>query len=128
MSMAKKKVNVKENYPYVLPALNGELTIFVDKYKLDMMEQVVSSIEYALENKLPITEVFQFKNSQFVVTIAEKEFESNLDNIYRSYMEKEIYELCPRVVKLQNLLKRNKDEKQKETKSRSSGSTKQSTN
>lgn len=88
-----------------------------------MMENVVSSIEYAIENKLPIIEVFQFKNSQFVVTISEKEFVSNLDNIFQCYMQGEVYELCPRVVKLQNILKRNPNEKQKATPN--SGSTKQ---
>lgn len=113
MSMARKKVSMKENPTYVLPSINEELEKFVSKYKLDIMEQVVSSIEYAIEYKLPITEVFQFKNSQFVVTISEKEFEPNLDNIYKHYMEDEIYELCPRVIRLQNLLKRTTDEKQK---------------
>ena len=113
---------MKENYDYVLPSSNEELKKFVTEHKLDMMEQVVSSIEYALEYKLPIIEVFQFKNSQFVVTISEREFESNLDNIYNCYMEDEIYELCPRVIKLQNLLKRKIDEKQKAT--QNSGSTK----
>lgn len=104
--MAKKKVIIKDNESYILPSDNKELTSFITKYKVDMMDQVVSSIEYALENKLPIIEVFQFKNSHFVITITEKEFESNLDNIYNCYMQDEVYELCPRVVKLRELLKR----------------------
>ena len=111
----KKKVAIQDNDTYVLPSSNEELEKFVTQYRLDMMEQVVSSIEYALEHKLPIIEVFQFKNSQFIVTISEKEFESNLDNIYKCYMEDEIYELCPRVMRLQNLVKRKIDEKQKAT-------------
>lgn len=126
--MAKKTGNIKDNYPYVLPSINDELKAFIDKNKLDMMEQVVTSIAYALEHKFPMTEVFQFKNSQFVVTIAEKEFESNLDNIFRSYMDNEIYELCPRVVKLQNIIKRKNDEKQKATPIGGSGSINKSTN
>jgi hypothetical protein len=119
----KKKRNLIENESYILPSDNEGLKIFIEKYKIDMMENVVSSIEYAIENKLPIIEVFQFKNSQFVVTISEKEFVSNLDNIFQCYMQGEVYELCPRVVKLQNILKRNPNEKQKATPN--SGSTKQ---
>lgn len=85
-----KKPNLMENESYILPSDNEELKDFVIKYKVDMMERVIKSIEYALENKLPIIEVFQFKNSQFVITITVKEFESNLDNIYNCYMEDEV--------------------------------------
>lgn len=112
--MAKKKVGItKENPIYVLPSANEELEIFVNKYRVDMMEQVVSAIEYALENKLSMIEIFQFKNSHFVVTISEREFDSNLENIYKTYMEDEVYELCPRVIRLRELLKRTNNEKQK---------------
>lgn len=112
--MAKKKVGItKENPIYVLPSANEELEIFVNKYRVDMMEQVVSAIEYALENKLSMIEIFQFKNSHFVVTISEREFDSNLENIYKTYMKDEVYELCPRVIRLRELLKRTNNEKQK---------------
>jgi hypothetical protein len=107
-----KKVQV-ENELYVLPSPNDEMRKFVNKFKVDMMEHVVSSIKFAVENKLPIVEVFQFKNSPFVVTIAEKEFGTNLDHICNFYKEHEIYELCPRVEQLRETLKRKNDEKQK---------------
>ena len=71
-----------------------------------MMEQVVSSIDYAIKNKYAMIEVFQFKNSKFVITISEDEFKSNLDNIYDSYMKEEIYELCPKLNKLRELLQK----------------------
>ena len=104
----------EDNESYILPSTNEELKSFTDKHKLDMMNQVVNSIKYALDNNLPMIEVFQFKNSQFVITISDKEFESNLDNIYHSYMEKEAYELCPGVIKIIELLKQ-KHAKQKTT-------------
>lgn len=110
----KKKDSSKENNPYILPSNNDELKSFIQKYKVDMTEQVVASIELAIENRLPIIEVFQFKNSDFVVTVSEREFESNLDNIYKFYIEGEHYELCSRVVKLRDLIKNNKrNEKEK---------------
>jgi hypothetical protein len=113
--MVSKKVKNKENVSYILPSTNEDLQTFVEKNKIDMMEQVVSSIEFALKNKLPMIEVFQFKGSRFVITISEKEFEANLSNVYCFYMKDEIYELCNRVLKVQELLKRKNNEKEKST-------------
>lgn len=76
------------------------------------MEHVVSSIKFAVEHKLQIVEVFQFKNSPFVVTITEKEFEPNLEHINKFYHENEMYELCLKVEKLQQILKDKNDEKE----------------
>lgn len=111
--MAKRKVKQNPHPTYILPSVNKDLSVFIDNYKNDMLEQVVASISYALENGLSIIEVFQFKNSQFVVRISEHEFESNLENIYNQYMKDEAYELCSKVSKLRELLKKKNDEKQK---------------
>ena len=116
MVKKKHKVHMKENELYILPSPNDEMRKFVYKFKVDMMEHVISSIKFAIENKFPIIEVFQFKNSPFVVTISEKEFSINLNFIYQFYKENEMYELVPRVEQLQEILKRKNDEKQnKET-------------
>lgn len=109
----KKRGNIKDNELYVLPSPNDEMRTFVNKFKVDMMEHVVSSIKFAIENKLSIVEVFQFKNSPFVITIAEKEFDLNLEHIHKFYVDNEIYELCPKVEKLRKLLKNKIDEKEK---------------
>lgn len=78
-----------------------------------MTQQVVSSIEYAVKHKLPIVEVFQFKGSEFVVTVSPREFDANLENIYKFYLVKEHYELCQRIVKLRGKLKNSPNEKPK---------------
>lgn len=109
----KKRANIKDNELYVLPSLNDEMRTFVNKFKVDMMEHIVTSIKFAVENKISIVEVFQFKNSPFVITIAEKEFEINLEHIHKFYVDNEIYELCPRVEKLRKILKNKIDEKEK---------------
>lgn len=81
-----------------------------------MMEQVVEIIEFAITHQLPFIEVFQFKNSDFVITLSEKDYLTNLDNVFAYYMEKEAYEYCPRVVRLRETLKQTSvkihDEKQ----------------
>jgi hypothetical protein len=109
--MAKTKKVVEENNSYVLPSNNESLQSFIQKYKVDMTEQVVSSIEFAIKHKLPIIEVFQFKDSKFVVTISPSEFDVNLENIYKFYLEEEHYELCQRIVKLRDKLGTSLNEK-----------------
>lgn len=103
---------MKENELYILPSPTEEMRTFVNKFKVDMMEHVVSSIKFAVENRLPIVEVFQFKNSPFVVTINEKEFDTNLSHIGQFYKENEMFELCPRVEMLREILKRKPNEKE----------------
>ena len=90
---------------YVLPSENKELQFFSKKFKVDMMEQVVKAIEFAVEHRLPFIEVFQFKNSDFVITLSERDYLNNLENIYKYFLEKEVYEYCPRVVQLQKTIK-----------------------
>jgi len=97
--------NTKGLAKYVLPSTNAELLSFIKTNKVPMMEQTVTSIQYAIENDLPIVEVFQFKDSKFVITLSKKDFDANLENIYKFYMEKELYELCKRIVQLQKILK-----------------------
>jgi len=110
-----KKSSIALLVNYVLPSDNEQLKTFTRQYKLDMMEQVIGSIEYALANEMPLIEIFQFKNSDFVITIAEKDYLSNLANIFDYYMKREMYENCPRVVRLQKTLQeksKSTDEKQ----------------
>jgi len=95
---------VYDENSYIISSDSKELEDHISNYKIDMMEQVVSSIDYAVRNKFSSVEVFQFKDSNLVITISEKEFEDNLDNIYQVYMENQIYELCPRVIKVKRLL------------------------
>jgi hypothetical protein len=109
----KRKTVMKTNESYVLPSPSEDMRTFVGKFRIDMMEHIVTSIKFALENKLPIVEVFQFSNSPFVVTIAEKEFDANLAHIEKFYVDNEMFELCPRVEKLRNLIKSKNDEKEK---------------
>lgn len=103
---------MKDNELYVLPSSSEDMRIFVKKFRIDMMEHIVFSIKFAIENNLPLVELFQFKNSPFVVTISKREFDSNLEHINKFYMENEMYELCPKIETLRQILKRKNDEKE----------------
>lgn len=103
----RKRANlILENESYILPSLNDEMREFVSKFKIDMMEHIINSIKYAIDNKLSIIEVFQFKNSPFVITISEKEFDTNLEHIHKFLMDNQIYELCKKIKQLQEILKK----------------------
>ena len=103
--MAVKKKITNPFVEYILPSENIELQSFIKKFKIEMMEQVVASIEHAIKNQLPLIEVFQFKNSDFVITLSEKDYLTNLENIFSYYMQQETYEYCPRVLRLQTTIK-----------------------
>jgi len=105
MYFMKKKLKID---PYILPSNNDEMRKFITKFKVDMMKNVVLSIEFAAKNNLPLVEVFQFKNSDFVITIGEKDYISNVDNIFNYFIENELYENCDKIVKLQSILKKRK--------------------
>lgn len=111
--MARKKINTLFDY-YILPSNLDEIRTFIEKYKSDMMGQIVSSIDFALKHKLPFVEVFHFKNSNFVITIAKDHFKENLDNVYKFSVDSEDYELCLRASKLRDhLTKISQNEKKK---------------
>jgi len=69
-----------------------------------MMQQTVASIEYALDNNLPVVEIFQFTGSEFVVMLSDKDFLPNLEHIYNYYLNHEMYEFCGKVLGLKNRL------------------------
>lgn len=104
---------MNENESYVLPSSSDEMRSFISKFQVDMMEHIVSSIKFAIDNKLPLVEVFQFKNSPFVVTISETEYDLNLAHINQFYAKKELFELCPKIDQLRQILKKKNDEKEK---------------
>jgi hypothetical protein len=103
---------------YILPSKYSDLESFSKVYKSEMMEHVLYSIERAVQQDLPLVEVFQFKNSDFVITLSDKDYLTNLENIFSFFLETEKYEHCDRLVRLQKTIKEksenpNIDEKEK---------------
>jgi hypothetical protein len=90
--------------PFVLPSDFKELELYVQSHKTDLTERVVSSIEFAIQKNLPMVEVFNFKNSDFVITISREAFRDNIQNVYNFYLQEEKYELCERVKHVEMLL------------------------
>ncbi len=109
----KKKEKVIEQELYIVPSKNDEMKAFVNKFKVDMMERVVNSIKFAMDNKMDMVEIFTFKDSPFVVTMSDKEFKCNLEHIAKFYKEHEFYELFPRVEKLCEIVEKNENETSK---------------
>lgn len=114
MPVKKVTKEVIKNDVLSLPSDNTEMEKFILKNKTYLTEQALSSIEFGVEHKLPFVEVFKFDKSDFVITVPKEDFLLNVDHIYNFYLESENYELCPRAVKLQAVLK-NLNSNEKET-------------
>lgn len=99
----------KSYKPLKLPRNDSELKKYISENKIILMEQILDSIEFGLDKKLPSVEVFSFKDTDFVVSIESDKFRENVENIYASYIEDEKYELCDRIKKIN--LRLNKHEK-----------------
>jgi hypothetical protein len=99
-----ENTNVEDFIPLVLPSDNTLLENYVTKNKMLLMDKVISSIEYAVNNNLHIAEVFKFDKSDYVITVSRQQFKQNVERIYNFYVENEIYERCKRVAQLIKVL------------------------
>jgi phosphate starvation-inducible PhoH-like protein len=88
-----------------LPSDFDELKSYIKENTLELTEQVLDSINHAIDNDLKFIEVFQFKRSKFSVTITDDTYSDNINNVYDLYIELEEYELCENVL---NIGKKNK--------------------
>ena len=61
-----------------LPSDYDEMESYIQKNKVKLMEQIVLSVQYALDNEYPSVEVFTFKNSDFIVILTQSEFKDNI--------------------------------------------------
>ena len=100
-----------------LPSDYSQMDSLIKVNKIKLMEQVVSSICYAVKNNLNAIEVFNFKDSDFIVVLVRGSFESNLNSIYNYYISSETYEHCRRVLNIkQQLNQKNEQEKRHKSK------------
>ena len=96
-----------------LPSTFSVMDDYIRKHKLKLTEQVVASIEFAINNDLPNVEVFNFQGTEFIVMLSSSTFKENLDNIMVYYIGSEQYEFCTHVTKVQQLLNHEKTNEQK---------------
>jgi hypothetical protein len=102
-----------------LPSDYDQMESLIKSNKIKLMEQIVSSICYAVDNNLNAIEVFNFKDSDFIVVLDRNSFEDNLNNIYEYYISSEKYEHCGRVLNIKQQLT-NKNEQEKRHKAKGS--------
>ena len=102
-----------------LPFEYGDMESYIQLNKEKLMEQIVLSVQHALDNGYHSVEVFSFKNSDFVIVLDWPDFKDNIDNIFEYYVETEQYEFCDRLVKLKNQIETH-EQKQERHKPKSS--------
>jgi hypothetical protein len=101
----------------VLPSDFFEMEKLIKSNKIKLMDQIVSSIGYAINNNLQAVEVFNFEESDYIVVLDHTSFEENLENIYDFYISQELYENCSKILSLkQKLNKKHEQKKRHESK------------
>ena len=115
----------KKKYKVIkLPSNFEEMEQYIEENRFMLMNHVINSIEYAHDNNIEYINVFDFKYSDFSITLSKETFIENIENIYDFYLENEKYELCTDIVNLKNkLLNYDNEEKNgKKTRSKSKSS------
>lgn len=107
-----------------LPFEYDEMESFIQVYKDKLMEQIVLSVQYALDNEYASVEVFSFKNSDFIVILDQSDYKDNIDNVFEYYVKTEQYEFCNRLVKLKKQIEQHEQKHQERHKSKSSSKSK----
>jgi hypothetical protein len=103
-----------------LPSDYDEMEKFIVKNKVKLTEQIVLSVQYALDNNFSSVEVFNFENSDFIVILEKSSFKENIDNIFEFYIKTEQYEFCDRVAKLKKQIEQHEQKQQERYKPKSS--------
>lgn len=107
-----------------LPSDYDEMESFILQNKVKLTEQIVLSVQYALDNNVSSIEVFNFKNSDFIVILERSSFEENLNNILDFYIKTEKYEFCEKLIKLKNQLEEHEQKQKERYKSKSASKSK----
>ena len=97
-----------------LPSDYSEMESYIQKNKVKLMQQIVLSVQHALDNNYPSIEVFTFQRSDFIVILNRSNFKDNIDNIYEYYIATEQYEYCDRLVKLKKQIEQHEQHEQKQ--------------
>lgn len=97
----------------VLPSDFFEMEKLIKSNKIKLMDQIVSSIGYAINNNLQAVEVFNFEESDYIVVLDHTSFEENLENIYDFYISQELYENCSKILSLKQKLNKKHEQKKR---------------
>lgn len=97
----------------VLPSDFFEMEKLIKSNKIKLMDQIVSSIGYAITNNLQAVEVFNFEESDYIVVLDYTSFEENLENIYDFYISQELYENCSKILSLKQKLNKKHEQKKR---------------
>jgi hypoxanthine phosphoribosyltransferase len=89
----------------ILPCSNLEMEQFLDNNKKKLREHVVNFIDYAVDENLKQVPVFQFKNTNFIVIVFREKFMESLEDIFKTSLHEENYELCAKIKNIENKIK-----------------------
>ena len=99
-----KKRGRKKLEKFCLPSNDIILDQYIQTHKTEIQNHVLGCLEYAIKKDMDSVEVFQFHESPYTVNIPRDDFEENIQLIFDSFMNDEIYEHCMKPKMLIELL------------------------
>ena len=78
----------------VLPSENDEMEKFITLNRVKMLHHSIKIIESAIDNKMPVAELYRFRKSNYAVIICDSDYKTNLDFILQELINLEEYEIC----------------------------------
>ena len=102
---SKLNTEILQDYPTKkLPCSFKTQQEFLKKNKILLMEHAIDCIEYAINNKLDLIEIFEYPGTNFVILVTKEEYKENINYIYDHFIKNELYEKCTKIATLQKKL------------------------
>jgi hypothetical protein len=94
-SKSGSKTKSKNSYEVIeLPSSNDEMEKYLETHRHEINSRILNNIEYGIKNRMPVVEIFSFKNSNFVVLMNQKDFRENIQNIIEFSKKHDDFEIC----------------------------------
>jgi hypothetical protein len=94
-SKSGSKVKLKNSYEVIeLPSSNDEMEKYLETHRHEINSRILNNIEYGIKNRMPVVEIFSFKNSNFVVLMNQKDFRENIQNIIEFSKKHDDFKIC----------------------------------
>lgn len=99
------KSKLKNTYEVIeLPSSNAEMEKYLESHRSEINHRILENIEYGIKMRMPVVEIFSFKNSSFVVLMNRKDFKENIQNIIEFSKKNEDFEVCRKANKVMQKL------------------------
>lgn len=100
MATIKNRRGRKKLEKFFLPNEDISLDQYIQTHKTEIQNHILNCIEYAVSKGLESVEIFKFQDSPYSVNIPQSDYEENVKFIFKTFVDNEKFEYCPRIKKL----------------------------